>query len=314
MIADPGTRSAELYPPAVEVLPEDASGRGAATDLEADGALPEGSADPFAHSREQFEVMLSWLSEAESDGLEHSELEERLVSDGRELKRRMLQDKLELRAFREARLDEVADSAGVARAAVEPGHERVLSSVFGQVTVRRMAYRHRGCENLYVADVQLNLPKERPSHGVRRLAAVESSKGSFEEATCQVREVTGLELSKRQIEELARAAAVDFDDFYASQARSAADGEDLDDVLVISCDGKGIVMRPDGLRPQTAAAAQRASPKLTTRLSRGEKRNRSGSPRSAQSTRSPPRRARPSTCLRALRRRPSQRPRPSASG
>ena len=274
MIADPGTRRAELYPPAVEVLPEDASGRRAATDLEADGALPEGSADPFAHSREQFEVMLSWLSEAESDGLEHSELEERLVSDGRELKRRMLQDKLELRAFREARLDEVADSAGVARAAVEPGHERVLSSVFGQVTVRRMAYRHRGCENLYVADAQLNLPKERPSHGVRRLAAVESSKGSFEEATCQVREVTGLELSKRQIEELARAAAVDFDDFYASQARSAADGEDLDDVLVISCDGKGIVMRPDGLRPQTAAAAQRASPKLTTRLSRGEKRNR----------------------------------------
>ena len=43
---------------------------------------------------------------------------------------------------------------------------------------------------------------------------------------------------------------------------------------MISCDGKGIVMRPDGLRPQTQAAARRASPKLTTRLSRGEKRNR----------------------------------------
>ena len=83
MIADPGTRSAELYPPAVEVLPEDASGRGPATDLEADGALPEGSADPFAHSRQQFEVMLSWLSEAESDGLEHSKLEERLVRRAR---------------------------------------------------------------------------------------------------------------------------------------------------------------------------------------------------------------------------------------
>jgi hypothetical protein len=274
MIADPGTRCDELYAPAVEVLPEDACGRGAATDLEADGVPLEGSADPFAASHEQFEVMLGWLQNADSDALEHSQLEERLQADGRELLRRMLGDKLELRAFREQRLEGVADPAGVVRAAVEPGHERVLSSVFGQVTVRRLAYRHRGCENLYVADAQLNLPPERPSHGVRRLAAVESSKGSFEETTEQVREITGLEISKRQIEELARAAAVDFDDFYASQARSAADAEDPDDVLVISCDGKGIVMRPDGLRPQTAAAAQRAAPKLTTRLSRGEKPNR----------------------------------------
>ena len=197
-----------------------------------------------------------------------------MQTDGRELKRRMLADKLELRAFREARLEGVADSAGVARAAVECNHERVLSSVFGQVTVRRLAYRRRGCENLYVADAQLNLPTERLSHGTRRLAAVESSKGSFQEATEHVREITGLEISKRQVQELARAAAVDFDDFYANQARSAVDRENPDDVLVISCDGKGIVMRPDGLRPQTQAAARRASPKLTTRLSRGEKRNR----------------------------------------
>ena len=272
MIADPGTRCGELYAPAVEVLPEDASERGAATNLDGDGAGSDASStDPFARSREQFETMLSWLSDAETDELEHSQLEERLLTDGRELKRRMLEDKLELRAFREQRLDEVADSAGVVRGAVERDHERVLSSVFGPVTVRRLAYRHRGSQNLYVADAQLNLPKERPSHGVRRLAAVESSKGSFEEGTEQVRERTGLQISKRQVEELARSAAADFDDFYASQACSAGDP---DAVLVISCDGKGIVMRPDGLRPQTAKAAQRAAPKLTTRLSRGEKRNR----------------------------------------
>ena len=277
MIADPGTRCGELYAPAVEVLPEDASDRGAATDLESDGVAVEGAcADPFVSSREQLETMLGWLSDGETDGLEHSQLEERLQADGRELLRRMLEDKLELRAFREQRLEGVACSAGVVRAAVEPGHERVLSSVFGQVTVGRQAYRRRGCQNLYLADAQLNLPRERPSHGTRRLAAVESSKGSFEEATEQVREITGLEISKRQVEELARAAAVDFDAFYASQASTAVEQDDDsdDDVLVISCDGKGIVMRSDGLRPATAAAAQRAQPKLRTRLSRGEKPNR----------------------------------------
>jgi len=45
-------------------------------------------------------------------------------------------------------------------------------------------------------------------------------------------------------------------------------------VVVLSADGKGIVMRADALRPETAKAAQRASPKLKTRLSRGEKPNR----------------------------------------
>jgi hypothetical protein len=49
---------------------------------------------------------------------------------------------------------------------------------------------------------------------------------------------------------------------------------DEDDVLVLSADGKGIAMRSEALRAATAKAAQRASPKLKTRLSRGEKPNR----------------------------------------
>jgi hypothetical protein len=45
-------------------------------------------------------------------------------------------------------------------------------------------------------------------------------------------------------------------------------------VLVLTVDAKGIVMRPDSLRPATAKAAATASTKLATRLSKGEKRNR----------------------------------------
>ena len=44
--------------------------------------------------------------------------------------------------------------------------------------------------------------------------------------------------------------------------------------MVISADGKGIVMRPDALRPATAKAAAAATNKLACRLSKGEKRNR----------------------------------------
>ena len=66
-------------------------------------------------------------------------------------------------------------------------------------------------------------------------------------------------------------AAADVQDFYATRAPT----EGIEgDVLVISADGKGIVMRPDALRAATAKAAARATTKLATRLSKGEKRNR----------------------------------------
>ena len=82
---------------------------------------------------------------------------------------------------------------------------------------------------------------------------------------------TGQHLGKRQVEDLASRAAVDFDDFYAQ--RQAPTGE-VGDVLVLSCDGKGIVMRSGALRPTTAKAAAATNPKLATRLSKGEKRGR----------------------------------------
>jgi hypothetical protein len=44
--------------------------------------------------------------------------------------------------------------------------------------------------------------------------------------------------------------------------------------LGLQADGKGIVMRPDSLRPGTVARAERASTKLATRLSPGEKHGR----------------------------------------
>ena len=57
----------------------------------------------------------------------------------------------------------------------------------------------------------LNLPDEQHSHGLRRLAAVESSRGSFDDAVEAIERGTGQRLGKRQVEQLASRAAVDFD-------------------------------------------------------------------------------------------------------
>jgi len=225
----------------------------------------------FSGSRDRFESVLAWLEGEQAGALSHGELEERLQVDARELFRQLMQDHLDLRAQSEPRIADVTDAQWVPRPTAETGHRRGLATVFGGVEVRRIAYRRRGEANLHPADAVLNLPAEKHSHGLRRLAAIESSRGSFDAAVEAIERSTGQHLGKRQAEDLAGRAAADFDTFYAHRQPPAAAAGDL---LVLSCDGKGVVMRPGALRPATAKAAARTNPKLATRLSKGEKRNR----------------------------------------
>jgi len=236
-------------------------------------SIEQAAEDPgaFDRSRERFQAVLGWLQGQEAGGSSHADLEARLQVDARELFRLLLQDHLDLRAGRETRLQEVLDAQGVPRGNAEAGHTRGLDTVFGEVRVSRIAYRRRGQPNLHPADGLLNLPTEKHSHGLRRLAAIESTRGSFDDAVQAIERATGQQLGKRQVETLAARAAVDVEAFYAE---GRAPTSEPGDVLVISCDGKGVVMRPDALRPATAAAAAGATPKLATRLSKGEKRNR----------------------------------------
>jgi hypothetical protein len=231
----------------------------------------DSNAEGFAASRQLFAGLCTFLHGEQAGALDHGALEEALAEQGRELLRQLYQDHLDLRAQRERRLTVVADADGLPRTSVEPGHHRALATVFGTVDVQRMAYRRRGQPNLHPADAMLNLPAERHSHGLRRLAAEAAAHGSFDHATGTIRRRTGTRTAKRQVEALATRAAADVADFYATRPQQPTDPGDA---LVLTFDGKGIVMRPDALRPATKAAARTSSSKLATRLSKGEKRNR----------------------------------------
>jgi hypothetical protein len=135
--------------------------------------------------------------------------------------------------------------------------------VFGTVSVDRLAYRAPGVGNLHPADAALNLPVERHSHGLRKLCSLEAPRGSFDGAIDAIERQTGVTLGKRQVEELAGLAAMDFEDFYESRRPARSKPGDL---LVLSADGKGIVMRADALRTR-APARPRAGPAPKPRLS-----------------------------------------------
>ena len=66
----------------------------------------------FGVSRTRFEQVCSFLTDQEAGRLTHSELEQRLSVDVRELVRQLYQDHLDLRATRECRLTEVVGVNG----------------------------------------------------------------------------------------------------------------------------------------------------------------------------------------------------------
>jgi len=225
----------------------------------------------FTQARECYAELEDWLASEDAAGLQHAELEEQLDARGRELLRRLFQARLGLLAAGEVRRHDVTGEEGVLRTRAEKGRSRPLVTKFGQVTVTRMAYRRPGRPDVHPLDAALNLPEEKHSHGLRKLAAIEAARGSHEAAAAAVTRATGVKIGKRQLEELARRAAAHVDAFYLSRLVSPAPD---DHALVLTFDGKGIVMRPGALRPATAKAAAAAQIKLATRLSPGEKNGR----------------------------------------
>lgn len=223
----------------------------------------------FSKARAHARRLESMLCSDDMLRKEHSELEALLNGAGKEWARLMLEENLRLRAMVEQRR-EVIGAEGKARKSVRDS-ERHLETVLGRVSVPRLAYQSPGSVDLHPMDASLNLPREMYSHELRRMVAREAARSSFDEVVDTVREFTGASIAKRQVEELTVRAAQDFDAFYEQRAQSR---DPSDDLLVISTDGKGIVMRHQDLREGTKRAAQKSSQKLQTRLAPGEKSNR----------------------------------------
>lgn len=224
----------------------------------------------YEQARGAFECLARDLDSEEFCSMSHSDLERELEKRGRELMRSLLEEHLQRRGPGESR-EPVRGVDGLERTRSR-NQERKLETVFGTVSLERVGYGREGAESLHPLDAELNLPAERYSLELRRRVAEEASKSSFEETQTAISRNTGGRVPKRQIEELVRRAAVDFDAFYAlRQAQPApAPSEPL---LVISVDGKGVVMRREDLREQTRKAALAREHKMATRLSKGEKRN-----------------------------------------
>jgi hypothetical protein len=231
--------------------------------------------DEFVGACEQFEKLLVELRSESARVLEHGDVESLIAREGNELLRRLLQGYLDQRTAAEERCEGVIGADGEERRHCR-ARRRSLMTLFGEVKVERLGYSGARLESVFPLDGALNLPPNKYSQGVRRKVGLEVAKGSFEEAVKAIEEGTGGAVPKRQAEELSRAISVDFDEFYTVRPveETSAPEEEARTLLVMSTDGKGIVVRQQDLREGTRKKAEATTHKLKARLSKGEKRNR----------------------------------------
>jgi len=235
------------------------------------------SASPFSAARSAFDALEARLGADEAMTLAHDDVETLIDKDGAEVLRLLFQGHLDLRAA-----EEDDREAPTGEDQVERPHRRKtsrpLGTIFGDCAVRRLSFTARGASGgLRPLDAELNLPADLFSFGLRRRTALLSMDGSFDSALDKLASLTARPIGKRQVEQLVVRAAQDFEVFYDARQDETVDqerGQAPDKLLVLSTDGKGIVMRPDALRPATAKKAARSKNKLKTRLSPGEKGNR----------------------------------------
>lgn len=226
--------------------------------------------EAFRAACELFETTVHQLRADSTARLEHDEIEALLKKLGMELMRLLFQSHLDVRAMREQRQESVQGGDGTVRTRCRDKCEKQLMTEFGEVIVSRKGYYAKKTESLFPLDLELNLPEGKYSSGLCRLVAEAVADSSFDEAVDNIRNTTGGMIPKRQLIEQVVGMSQDFDAFYNLPGVP----EERSDLLVITVDGKGIVMRREDLRPATRKAAEASKDMPGSRLTPGEKRNR----------------------------------------
>jgi hypothetical protein len=212
-----------------------------------EAALDEELAEALAAPAEQFAGLAAWTA-GEARWLDHGDREKVIGEEGRRLQKDLLQATFRLDAALEERASDVTSAAGIRHGTLERGCERGLASVFGPVTVTRMAYRNRKEPNLYPADARQALPADPYSMGMRALAARELAVSGFGQAQAGIEDRTGVKVGHAQLSDIADDLARWTGGFYEERARDADEDPPAGDVIMMQADGKGIAMRPEHRR------------------------------------------------------------------
>jgi len=225
----------------------------------------------FSDAKAQFEKLVHQLQLKQYANKEHGDIEKNISKKGIEILRCLLQGWLDLKASNEPQQKSINTGTGERLNHVRAKTKRSIMSLFGHVVVSRKGYSQRNQMSLFPVDGELNLSHDKYTDGIRYRVSKEALRGSFDDVVEVIKDTTGGNVPKMQTLNLVRDVAQDFEPYY--QKNRFIEAEDSSDLLILTFDGKGIVMRPDSLRECTKKAMKKRN-KLNSRLSPGEKKDR----------------------------------------
>ena len=215
----------------------------------------ESSSPALEEARKAVRDLEGWLLSSEVLGLPIHDVEREQMVKGREVMRLLLQAHIRARGRGDVG---PAVSVGEGTDVVFLNHRREtardLRSVFGAVEVNRLGYGRPGEQSVHPLDESLQLGQRSYSYETKRLYVHEAAKGPYAEGTATVNERTGLQASKRTVEQMVQEGAVDFKAFY--KQRPVPPPEETAEIVVVTVDCKGIpIIREEGDVPRQVAGA-----------------------------------------------------------
>jgi len=211
-------------------------------------------------AKSEFDVMVTQLKDAASQGLELHEVEstlwERLLRIGH----------LSLQGFINSQgtgdLGPTLEYEGRTLKRLEGLFDRRLVSVFGEHLIQRTVYGTRFTQKFEVIplDAKLGLPDSEFSYLLQDWDQSLCVQNSYGESRKTIGKILGLDQNVASLEKMSRSMASHVDSFRVN--RPSAKQADKDSIVVLTADGKGVPMRRD---------VEKDGPAPKERLKRGEK-------------------------------------------
>lgn len=228
----------------------------------------------YESALERVQELAGKLKSMEAQPRQLTDILEVIKTGGAEICRQFLQDHLDQLCAQEVKNpDGVLGADGKLRR-YSRKRDCQVETLFGRVKFQRLAYSDHGLDSVHPLDAQLNLPTMMYSHDLQARVAEDAAIGSYDSTVKEVDAHTGGHVPKRQCEQIVQAVAQDYDEYYKKRWPLDAFERGNAAIVVISIDGKGIVMLPEDLREETRKRAEKSKHRLQFRLSPGEKAGR----------------------------------------
>jgi hypothetical protein len=196
----------------------------------------------FFKAHEQLQTLIQFVGRASAEQQRLDQVERGLLKHLLELGMSLLTAFVSAAGDGDSGETATAPDGSVQRRLPTP-HTRPYHSIFGNLQINRYVYGTReGQKIAYVPlDARLALPAGEFSYVLEDWLQRFTIKGAFAEATQSLQDLLGLKTSVRSVEDMNRTMA-DFAASFADQ-RPTPDAAEEGELLVMTGDGKGVVMR-----------------------------------------------------------------------